>query len=370
MLASGGRRTSRPRRCGRWPPRRPIPARLARATSRASGDDVGRPDGRRRRPAARRRAPGRWRPSRCRDRRSSTGGGSRPGQLDGDAGDDLGLRPRDQHPAVDGEVEVAEPPAAEDVRPAAHRRGGGRSWRRGGRPCPTGRRLVEPTSLEAVGAARPPRTASGPPGGRPSRARRLRPAARRHVTVPSLARSPAAGELAGPLVGGQRVDDVVEVAGEHVGQPVDREADAVVGDPVLLEVVGPDLLAAAAAADLGPPFDRRARRRARARCARAAGPAAPASPARFCSWLRSSCIATTIPVGRWVMRTAESVVFTLWPPGPLERKTSIWRSLVVDLRPRPPRPRPAPAPSPTTCGCDPGSRSPGPAGPGAARPRT
>ena len=28
----------------------------------------------------------------------------------------------------------------------------------------------------------------------------------------------------------------------------------------------------------------------------------------------------------WVMRTAESVVLTLWPPGPRERYTSIWRS--------------------------------------------
>jgi hypothetical protein len=28
---------------------------------------------------------------------------------------------------------------------------------------------------------------------------------------------------------------------------------------------------------------------------------------------------TTRPVGRWVIRTAESVVLTLWPPGPLER---------------------------------------------------
>ena len=29
----------------------------------------------------------------------------------------------------------------------------------------------------------------------------------------------------------------------------------------------------------------------------------------------------------WVIRTALSVVFTLWPPGPDERKTSIRRSL-------------------------------------------
>jgi hypothetical protein len=30
-------------------------------------------------------------------------------------------------------------------------------------------------------------------------------------------------------------------------------------------------------------------------------------------------MATTSPVGRCVMRTAESVVFTDWPPGPLDR---------------------------------------------------
>jgi hypothetical protein len=31
---------------------------------------------------------------------------------------------------------------------------------------------------------------------------------------------------------------------------------------------------------------------------------------------------TTMPVGIWVILTAESVVLTLWPPGPLDRKTS------------------------------------------------
>ena len=39
----------------------------------------------------------------------------------------------------------------------------------------------------------------------------------------------------------------------------------------------------------------------------------------FCSWDFSFCMATTIPVGRWVIRTAESVVFTDCPPGPEER---------------------------------------------------
>ena len=39
----------------------------------------------------------------------------------------------------------------------------------------------------------------------------------------------------------------------------------------------------------------------------------------FCSWLFSFWQLTTIPVGRCVMRTAESVVFTDCPPGPVER---------------------------------------------------
>ena len=41
--------------------------------------------------------------------------------------------------------------------------------------------------------------------------------------------------------------------------------------------------------------------------------------ALFCIWLRSFWQETTIPVGRWVSRTAESVVFTPCPPGPLDR---------------------------------------------------
>ena len=39
----------------------------------------------------------------------------------------------------------------------------------------------------------------------------------------------------------------------------------------------------------------------------------------FCSCDFSFWHDTTSPVGRWVMRTAESVVLTLWPPGPLLR---------------------------------------------------
>ncbi len=49
----------------------------------------------------------------------------------------------------------------------------------------------------------------------------------------------------------------------------------------------------------------------------------------FCSWLFSFWQEATIPVGRWVIRTAESVVLTDWPPGPEERYTSIRRSLAT-----------------------------------------
>ena len=41
------------------------------------------------------------------------------------------------------------------------------------------------------------------------------------------------------------------------------------------------------------------------------------------SWLFSCWHFTTMPVGLWMRRTAESVVFTLWPPAPVERITCI-----------------------------------------------
>jgi len=49
--------------------------------------------------------------------------------------------------------------------------------------------------------------------------------------------------------------------------------------------------------------------------------------ARFCIWERSFWQAAWMPVGRWVIRTAESVTFTCWPPADDERYVSIRRSL-------------------------------------------
>ena len=40
-----------------------------------------------------------------------------------------------------------------------------------------------------------------------------------------------------------------------------------------------------------------------------------------------SLLVTTIPLGRWVMRTAESVVFTCCPPAPELRMVSMRMSL-------------------------------------------
>src|SRR5207249_6965356 len=61
-------------------------------------------------------------------------------------------------------------------------------------------------------------------------------------------------ELFRLVVGDETVDDLVELAVQDLLQAVDRQADAVIGDPALLEVVGPDLLAAVARAHLALPL--------------------------------------------------------------------------------------------------------------------
>ena len=53
--------------------------------------------------------------------------------------------------------------------------------------------------------------------------------------------------------------------------------------------------------------------------------------ARFLICDFSSCCETTSPLGRCVMRTAEYVVFTDWPPGPDEQNVSMRKSLASIL---------------------------------------
>ena len=53
-------------------------------------------------------------------------------------------------------------------------------------------------------------------------------------------------------------------------------------------------------------------------------------------WLRDSLLTTTMPVGRWRMRTAESAVLTPCPPGPVAWNASASQSLAIwssDWRP-------------------------------------
>src|SRR5699024_1636457 len=57
------------------------------------------------------------------------------------------------------------------------------------------------------------------------------------------------GQLLGLVFAGQRADHFVQVAGHDVIKLVQRQVDAVVGDPALGEIVGTNALGAVAAAD-------------------------------------------------------------------------------------------------------------------------
>lgn len=73
-------------------------------------------------------------------------------------------------------------------------------------------------------------------------------------------------------------------------------------------------------------FGRRERRRSSARIF-------SRQRSRFWSWLRDSRLTTVMPVGTWRMRTAESVVLTPCPPGPVARNASAshWRASSAEL---------------------------------------
>src|SRR5437762_751710 len=95
--------------------------------------------------------------------------------------------------------------------------------------------------------------ASASAGPMPASRRRAVTSARssRHVMRARL--RVVAAELARALVGGKRVDEIVDVAVEQSVERVLREADAVIRDTVVLEVVRPNLLRAAATLHLLPP---------------------------------------------------------------------------------------------------------------------
>ena len=77
-------------------------------------------------------------------------------------------------------------------------------------------------------------------------------ASRRSASASASARGHCS-ERAPPVVGRERLGELVELALEDPVELVHGQLDAVVGDPVLGEVVGADLLRALARADLRAP---------------------------------------------------------------------------------------------------------------------
>src|SRR5207245_1763756 len=94
-------------------------------------------------------------------------------------------------------------------------------------------------------------TRPAPPGGGPPCPTPI--GSRRRGTRRARTGSGFAPQLPGPLVGEQGVHQLVQLPHQHLVQLVEGEADAMVGHPVLLEVVRPDLLGPTATTDLAPP---------------------------------------------------------------------------------------------------------------------
>jgi cytoskeletal protein CcmA (bactofilin family) len=117
-------------------------------------------------------------------------------------------------------------------------------------------------------------------------------------------------------LGQRRLHELVQIAVQHPLRVGAFMAGAQVLDQLVgLQNVGADLVAPA---DIGLGF--RLRRwplpRAFEAPARTDGRAACPGGGRFLCCERSFWHCTTMPVGSWVMRTAESVVLTCWPPAP------------------------------------------------------
>ena len=169
------------------------------------------------------------------------------------------------------------------------------------------------------------------------------PASRRCGVVGRCARALITAQLSrahrpeqvGLILVRERPDHVVEIAVDDVLDLVEREIDAVIREPALREVVGADALGAIARADEAAALLGRLACDASSPRRRAAAPTAATSRAR------GSCAASARPgtrrrcrVGRCVMRIAESVLLTCWPPAPDARYVSTFRSaLLISISP-------------------------------------
>ena len=153
----------------------------------------------------------------------------------------------------------------------------------------------------------------------------------------------------------ERVDERVHAPLEHVRQLVHRQLDAVVGHPVLGEVVRADLLGPLAGPDLRAPVGRLLGGRLLLRLLEEPRAQVPHRLLAVLQ-LRPLLLApTTIPVGLCVIRTAESVVFTDCPRAGRTEHVDL-RGPRAGSRPRPPRPPAGPPRSPSRYGCARGLR--------------
>ena len=196
-------------------------------------------------------------------RSATTGSGAVGQDLERPLDQPLRLGPRHQHvggrprAAGRGTPRTRAGTAAARARPAARPGRGNRGDRRGGelgaRVQVEGRSGRRPAARRAATRLPAARSRSRPPPARrPPRASSAGTV--RSAATPDHGTLSASFWLTSQLP--QRVDQLVEIALEHGGQPVQGEVDPVIGDPALGKVVGADPLAALAGADLAPPVRR------------------------------------------------------------------------------------------------------------------
>ena len=246
---------------------------------------------------------------------STRGRSSACDEREGALDEDLRLGPRDQRPPVDGQRQPAEPPLAEHVlerlAPGAARHEPacgvelGRSQRRDRAPC-RARSARGPVAFASRRSASS-RGVSDPFAARCSVERRsTSETVSETVSAPgsSLAPTPALASCAGglerepPILGLDRLRELLEIAVEDLVEPVHGQLDPVIGEPVLGEVVGADLLGPLAGADLQLPRRRELRPAASRAPARTAARGARASPSA------GSGAATSRPASRRRRRSA------------------------------------------------------------------
>ena len=231
----------------------------ARRRQRFAGN-VGRRSRSPRRPA--KAAPARWRRCRCRGRECGSGPsrrGDRAHERQHRIDQRFGVGPRLQRLRRQRKRQAVELAKAED---AVHRLAGRAPLERRAssiaatmrpRSAVPARRWRRPRSVpvKCSTISRASSAGSSIPAARQRRSRAGCSSSRQRCRrdQPSVA---DIGQQLRLVVGDQRLDDLVELAHHHPVELVERQVDAVVGDPPLRKIVGADALRAVARADLQP----------------------------------------------------------------------------------------------------------------------